>query len=254
MKRTLTQKLGLLGVVSFLPYTTAVVFASLAYHGYNWMSQAVSDLSAANAPSLALWNQLSAFYNVCEVVCITVVCIGMTFRNFYYLKQELVEFCRENALPDSGGKIELTDRIACFLDTGKVLPSRAAGKKATGKAIQITDDTIIEENLTCSETHRVFFIQRIGKGFSFNVPFQKWLKANAGKTYREAVEAYHRILEEKKNGKTEIAAQFEYNTYIRDFFTENHGRSLEDAIACWKYKKSLLGHNRYEQSDLIALD
>lgn len=174
---------------------------------------------------------------------------GMTFRNFYYLKQELVDFCRENALPVSGGKIELTDRIACFLDTGKVLPSWAAGK-----AIQITDDTIIEENLTCSETHRAFFIQRIGKGFSFNVPFQKWLKANAGKTYRGAVEAYHRILEEKKNGKTEISAQFEYNTYIRDFFTENHGRSLEDAIACWKYKKSLPGHNRYEQSDLIALD
>ena len=29
---------------------------------------------------------------------------GMTFRNFYYLKQELVEFCRENALPVSGGR------------------------------------------------------------------------------------------------------------------------------------------------------
>lgn len=104
MKRTLTQKLGLLGVLSFLSYTAAVVFAPLAYPGYNWMSQAVSDLSAANAPSLALWNQLSAFYNVCEVVCITVACIGMTFRNFYYLKQELVEFCRENALPVSGGR------------------------------------------------------------------------------------------------------------------------------------------------------
>ena len=179
---------------------------------------------------------------------------GATFRNFYYLKQELVDFCRENALPVSGGKIELTDRIACFLDTGKVMPSRAAGRKATGKATRITDDTIIEENLACSETHRAFFIQRIGKGFSFNVPFQKWLKANAGKTYREAVEAYYRILEEKKNGKTAIAAQFEYNTYIRDFFASNHGRSLEDAIVCWKYKKSLPGHNRYEQSDLIALD
>ena len=30
-KRTLTQKLGLLGVVSFLSYTAAVVFAPLAY-------------------------------------------------------------------------------------------------------------------------------------------------------------------------------------------------------------------------------
>ena len=35
-KRTLTQKLGLLGVVSFLSYTAAVVFAPLAYPGYNW--------------------------------------------------------------------------------------------------------------------------------------------------------------------------------------------------------------------------
>lgn len=77
MKKTLVQRLGLLGVVSFLSYTAAVVFAPLAYPGYRWTAQAVSDLSAANAPSLALWNQLSAFYNVCEVVCATVVCIGI---------------------------------------------------------------------------------------------------------------------------------------------------------------------------------
>ena len=77
MKKPLIQKLGLLGVVSFLSYTAAVAFAPLAYPGYNWMAQAVSDLSAANAPSLALWNQLSALYNACEVVCVTVVCIGI---------------------------------------------------------------------------------------------------------------------------------------------------------------------------------
>lgn len=77
MKKSLIQKLGLLGVVSFLSYTVAVVFAPLAYPDYNWMAQAVSDLSAANAPSLALWNRLSALYNVCEVVCATVVCIGI---------------------------------------------------------------------------------------------------------------------------------------------------------------------------------
>ena len=77
MKKTLIQKSGLLGIVSFLSYTAAVVFAPLAYPGYNWMAQAVSDLSAANAPSLALWNQLTAFYNVCEVTCVTVVCIGI---------------------------------------------------------------------------------------------------------------------------------------------------------------------------------
>lgn len=33
MKKTLVQKLGLLGIVSFLSYTAAVVFAPLAYPG-----------------------------------------------------------------------------------------------------------------------------------------------------------------------------------------------------------------------------
>ena len=77
MKKSLIQKLGLLGIVSFLSYTAAVVFAPLAYPGYTWLAQAVSDLSAANTPSLMLWNQLSALYNACEVVCATVVCIGI---------------------------------------------------------------------------------------------------------------------------------------------------------------------------------
>ena len=69
MQRTLAQKLGLLGLISLASYALAVLLAPLAYPGYHWMAQAVSDLSAANAPSLVLWNQLSALYNVCEVVC-----------------------------------------------------------------------------------------------------------------------------------------------------------------------------------------
>ena len=86
MKKPLIQKLGLLGVASFLSYTAAVVCAPLAYPGYNWMAQAVSDLSAANAPSLALWNQLSALYNACEVVCATVVCVGIQGRKTRLLR------------------------------------------------------------------------------------------------------------------------------------------------------------------------
>lgn len=77
MKKTFLQKLGLLGVLSFLSYTAAVVFSPLAFPGYRWMAQAVSDLSAANAPSLARWNQLSAIYNTCEVLCATIVCVGI---------------------------------------------------------------------------------------------------------------------------------------------------------------------------------
>ena len=175
-----------------------------------------------------------------------------TFKSFYYLKEELVRFCRENNLPVSGGKMELTDRIARFLDTGEVKKT-SPKRKSTVNIGTITENTKIEPDIVCSEKHRAFFKEKIGKSFSFNVAFQKWLKSNTGKTYGEAVNAYYQMLEEKKKGKSTIDKQFEYNTYIRDFFKDNQGRSLEEAIICWKYKKGLRGHNRYERSDLVAL-
>lgn len=64
MKKTLINYLGLLGLISLISYSVAVIFAPLAYPGYNWLTQAVSDLSASAAPSLMLWNQLSSLYRV----------------------------------------------------------------------------------------------------------------------------------------------------------------------------------------------
>ena len=175
------------------------------------------------------------------------------FLEYYYLKEELVYFCRENGLPASGGKTELTERIAYFLDTGKVLAAKTV-RTQKHKISTITRDSIIESDFVCSELHRAFFKREIGESFSFNVAFQKWLKSNAGKTYADAIVAYNEIKNTKKPGKKDIGSQFEYNTYVQDFFEDNKGASLEDAIKCWKYKKSIKGHNKYERTDLKALD
>ena len=178
---------------------------------------------------------------------------SQTFREYYYLKEELAAFCRANCLPASGGKRELTERIACFLETGKVQQPSAKRTGARKKAAsEMTRDSLIEDGFVCTEAHRAFFRKEIGKGFSFNVQFQQWLKNNAGKTYGDAIAAYDEILKAQKAGKSSIGKQFEYNTYIRDFFEDNPGKTLEDAIRCWKYKKSLKGHNRYERQDLAA--
>ena len=75
MKRTMINWLGILGVVSLISYTIAVIFAPLAFTGYNWMEQAVSDLSADTAPSKQLWSQLSALYGKCGLVSIMCVCL-----------------------------------------------------------------------------------------------------------------------------------------------------------------------------------
>lgn len=75
MKKTLINWLGLLGLISLLSYIAAVIFSPLAYPDYNWMAQAVSDLSAANAPSKMLWNQLSSLYGICQMISIMMVCV-----------------------------------------------------------------------------------------------------------------------------------------------------------------------------------
>lgn len=176
------------------------------------------------------------------------------FRQYYYLKEELVDFCRRNNLQATGSKSELSERIAVFLESGK--RTRAERKiQKTQSADEIKPNNTIEENFVCSEKHRAFFKEQVGKSFSFNVAFQKWLKSNAGKTYADAITAYHQILQEKKSakGKGEIEKQFEYNTYIRDFFAANKDKTLEQAIKCWKFKKSQKGHNKYEDSDLAVL-
>lgn len=78
MKRKLIHWFGLCGILAFLSYTAAVIFSPSAYPGYQWMAQAVSDLSAETAPSRQLWNQLAAFYNVGSVVCVTCVSIRVS--------------------------------------------------------------------------------------------------------------------------------------------------------------------------------
>ena len=175
---------------------------------------------------------------------------SQTFLNYYYLKEELVDFCKQNGLPTLGNKVDITKRIAYFLDTGEILSS----SKPVNKTIvveKICEESLIEENIIFSEVHRAFFKRELGNSFTFKVAFQKWLKANTGKTYREAIAIYPEIVAKKPQ---KIDAQFEYNTYIRDFFADNQGRSLQEAIVCWKYKKSLPGSNNYQSEDLSALD
>lgn len=175
-----------------------------------------------------------------------------TFKEYYYLKKELVDFCKKYNLQTTGGELDLTERIIEFLDSGKRI-YKANSSKSNKVINKITLNTQIEKNFVCSERHRVFYTEQIGKKFSFNVVFQKWLKNNSGKTYQDSIEAYYQISEDKKKSKTTIDRQFEYNTYIRDFFIENKDKNLEQAIKCWKFKKGQKGHNRYEKEDLKIL-
>lgn len=177
-----------------------------------------------------------------------------SFHNFYWLKEELQTFCRENGISAAGSKIEISDRIETFLRTGEIkkpIRKTMATKKAK-VPVQLSLDTIIMENHRCSQDVRAFFKTAI-PNFHFSTYIQNYFKNNIGKTYRDAVVAWHDEEERKKKPsyKKKIAPQFEYNQFIRDFFADskNKGKVKEEAIEAWNTIKKLPGSNKYNPNN-----
>lgn len=176
------------------------------------------------------------------------------FRNFYWYKEQLVDFCRVEKLDQKGGKIELANRIEKYLKTGERESSQKKQAKTSRfdwNTEKLTPRTQITDNYKNTENVRAFFKDQIGNKFRFNVKFMNWMKSAQGKTLEDAVKMWNKISCEARqnNSPKEIAPQFEYNTYIRDFMKDNPGKSIQDAIKGWKMKKSKPGDNKYTKED-----
>ena len=178
------------------------------------------------------------------------------FQNYYWLKEELQAFCRNNGLSAMGSKIDIAERIAVFLKSGERLepPSRKRPPARKGWVeTELSLDTVISEDHRCSQQVRAFFTSVI-PNFHFSTHIQKFFRENVGGTYRDAVDAWQAEEERKKDPsykKDKLAPQFEYNQFIRDYYADphNHGRTREDAIQAWKDVKSMPGDNKYRPAE-----
>ncbi len=172
------------------------------------------------------------------------------FREYYWLKEELQSFCRANGISTSGSKMELSDRICTFLETGEIKKPvrKSKGIRNTNHNEVLSLDTVITDHHRCSQNVRTFF-KSVIPGFHFSTYIQNYFKNNAGKTYRDAIEAWHEEDKRKKDPsyEKEIAPQFEYNQFTRDFFADpaNKGKKRADAIEAWNEIKKLPGSNKY---------
>ncbi|MEK5039350.1 DUF6434 domain-containing protein [Sporosarcina sp. FSL K6-3457] len=177
------------------------------------------------------------------------------FSDFYWLKEELQTFCRDNGMSAAGSKIEIADRITTFLQTGEIKkPLRnTTGKVKSQTQTTLSLDTVITENHRCSQQVRAFFKEAIHPKFHFSTYIQNYFKNNVGKTYRDVVYAWHEEEQRQKDPsyQKEIAPQFEYNQFTRDFFADpnNKGKSREEAIEAWNAIKKLPGSRTYRSSN-----
>lgn len=177
------------------------------------------------------------------------------FGNFYWLKAELIQFCRAQGLSSLGSKIELTERIKKFLETGvKNNPPTQKINKIRDAQTPITLTTPVIHYKNDAVT-RAFFVSQIGPHFRFNDYLRKLTnKENIklGMTYGDLVDGWIRAEAHKKKSPEEIPRQFEYNRFIQEFFANEKGKSLKEAIKAWKVIKSKPGPNSYACYKKIA--
>ncbi|HEX4044430.1 MAG TPA: DUF6434 domain-containing protein [Gammaproteobacteria bacterium] len=173
-----------------------------------------------------------------------------TFKNHYWLKVELIAFCKDNDLSATGSKQEIIHRIEIFITTGRKIKPAPNSSPGTRDSLQpITFDTPVVNYKNDAAT-RQFFVERIGQHFRFDAflrQFSNKSNITKGLTYGDLVNGW--LAEESKRNtplyKSNISEQFEYNQFTRDFFANEKEKSRSDAINAWKLIKAVPGARTY---------
>jgi len=179
-----------------------------------------------------------------------------TFRRWYYLKAELVAYAREHGLKTSGGKFEIADRIAYYLDHGEPPEERkriAAASKFDWHKAELTPETVITDSYKNGQNMRRFMQAHI-PGFKFSIPFMEWMKANVGLTLADALEAARQIEADKKAGvKQPDQPHNQYNAYTRAYFAQVPEGTQKQVRQLWALRRQQPGPYVFDIADLALL-
>lgn len=182
-----------------------------------------------------------------------------TLKNQYWLKQELIGYCKKNGLSTAGSKNELMQRIETYLASGHKM--KPASNKPSGQRDShqpITPDTLVINYRNDAAT-RVFFEKHIGPHFRFDAYLRQFTNQDnitKNLTYSDLINGW--LAEEARRNnpdhQSNIAKQFEYNQFIRDFFAHEKGKSQSHAITAWKVTKTFNGPKTYAQYQSTLLE
>ena len=178
-------------------------------------------------------------------------------QDFYWLKIDLISFCKKNNLSSQGGKLDLIARIKTYFLTGCKtdfqLIKKTGGIKDSAKLI--SKNTIVK-NYNNDIGTRKFFVDQLGEKFKFNAYLRQFTDKNnitPNMTYSDLVEGCILFESKKKSPDAEniIPEQFEYNQFIKDYFQHECDATLKTAISAWKNVSSKKGENTYTHFKFI---
>lgn len=190
---------------------------------------------------------------------ISAIQTGAELKQWYWLKSDLMAEAKRHGLRTSGGKFEILERIALFLDTGEVAKPSAKPrvKRSTfdWHSEPLTRETPLTNSYKNTQNVRRFFQEQLGESFKFNIEFMAWMKANEGKTLSDACDEYRAMKQREAdpNFQSKIAPHNQFNQYTRDFLADNPALGMDDVRRVWALKialPSMTGRHVYEASDL----
>lgn len=155
------------------------------------------------------------------------------FLRWYWLKQELEEFAREQLIRATGSKELLTNRIAAHLG-GRAFNEPVSVRRASGQQLAgpLTASTHIPAGQRSSQVVRDWMAEQVGSTFHFDAEMREFFARSDGtKTMQDALDHWWAT-----RGQTRkvIDDQFEYNRFTRAWHEEYPGGSREDLLADWR--------------------
>ncbi len=159
------------------------------------------------------------------------------FVAWYWLKEELIAFCRKYEVSSSGKKLEIQARIEDYL-SGRRIDKASARRKAEqtmprapalAMPQQFFMDMIIGEGWRCGPALGAFLRAELGGGFRFTAPVRDFIHTGNGKRLGEVAFCWL----ESAGRKREIPQQLEYNRHFRAYFQDHPGATKADAITAW---------------------
>lgn len=172
------------------------------------------------------------------------------FNEYYYLKDELINFCHENGLKSTGKKTDLERRISKYLEKQNTNNTITGEKSSILSGISL-DDKI--GNQMSSQENRELFEDCKDSTFSFNINNNVWFKNHPDTTYENAFQIFHGIHNIITKSGRKFRKQYQYNKYVKDFLKNNPEATFDDAVHCWKNNKNLKKSSNYDDSELMAL-
>ncbi|RAP44553.1 MAG: hypothetical protein BZ135_07900 [Methanosphaera sp. rholeuAM6] len=112
------------------------------------------------------------------------------FNEYYYLKEELIDFCHKEGLKSTGKRVDLEKRINKYLLNNKTMNNTMNGKKSS-----ILSNFSLENKIgtISSQNNRKFFEDCKDSSFTFNVNNNIWFKNHPKTTYENAFKVFHGI-------------------------------------------------------------